>query len=191
MALFKDKMTTSSAYGLVVLAILLGLVGVGNVRDQVVLAKNDAHYAARELAKLNAIKKSDVWSERVESSAKAKEAWENTRWQGETVGVLAAKIQQELITLADKAQLRKPQVKVSNELIEIDGETIMRFSLSGSTADHFATIKLLLAIAGEDKKIIVDDVVANFFTGNRSLIRLSGLAIVQVSNGVENAGEGA
>ena len=186
----KDKMTTSSAYGLVVLGILLGLVVLGHVRDQVVQAKGNAGYAARELARLNTIKKSDVWSERVLESARAKRAWEETKWKGETVGVVAAQIQQELIKLAAQVKLTSPQVKVANELIKVDGETIMRFSLSGAASEKFSMMDLLLGIASEDKRIIVDDVIVNYFSGNRSLIRMSGLAIVEVNKTSESTGEG-
>ncbi|PHS27962.1 MAG: hypothetical protein COA84_02910 [Robiginitomaculum sp.] len=188
LSLFKDKLTTNAAYGLVVLGTLLGMLFLSNLYEFVVQVQTNALYAERELAKLNTIKKSDVWSQRVEESENAKKAWENTKLQGETVGVLAAKIQQKLITLSEGVSMMNPQIRVNNELIEVDGQTIMRFSLSGTLPRHFPPIDLLLALAEEDKRIIVDEVVTDFYKGNRSLIRLSGMAIVHIIDDSNQAG---
>ncbi len=177
---FKDKISTNAAYGLVLLAGLLALALNSNIRDRVVQAKTDTAYAARELAKLNAIKDGDEWAAREKESAIALEKWQATEWQGETVGVLAATLQQVLIQYVEDLGMENPRINVSNELIDIDGKAIMRFSLSGTTDTHSAPIELLLEMANAKKRIIVDEVITDFFSAERALVRVSGLVIVRI-----------
>ncbi len=179
-AQFREKLSPTAAYGLVVLAFLFGLMAVDPVHQRVVQAKTDSEFAARELAKLNTIENTDLWSQRAEASGAALQQWQSVKWDGETVGVLAAKIQQELIQIAQDIGLRNPQISVGNELIEVDGETIMRFSLAGAASDNTAPIELLLKTSDLQKSMVFTEVTADFFQG-RSLIRLSGLALVQVA----------
>lgn len=189
-AILKDKISTNALYGLVLLVALLAAVVLGHARDFVVQAKTNTEYASRELSKLNSIKNSDLWEKRAKDSAITLKQWQDTKWQGETVGVLAAKIQQELLKLADEVKLRDPRINVGSELIEVDGETIMRFSLSGTAPEKSALVELLLAMADGEKKIIVDEAIADFYQGNRSIIRLSGLAMVNVINRTDDQGGG-
>ncbi|MDQ7018987.1 MAG: hypothetical protein Q9M33_07455 [Robiginitomaculum sp.] len=189
--LTKVKISTHAAYGLVVLAVLLGTVMLGHVRDYATQAKTETEYAARELSKLNSIKNSDLWEQRAQESAIALKEWQSVKWQGETVGVLAAKIQQELMKQASKVKLRNPRINVGSEIIEVDGETIMRFSLSGTASSKSAVPELLLAMAEGEKKLVVDEAIADFYLDRRSIIRLSGLAIVQVINRDNKPGSGA
>jgi len=186
----KIKITNNAAYGLVMLAILLGAVMLGHVRDYVMQAKTETEYASRELSKLNSIKNSDLWKKRARESAVALKEWESAKWQGETVGVLAAKIQQELINQANKVKLKSPRINVGSEIIDVGGETIMRFSLTGTAANKPALVELLLAMAEGKNKLIIDEAIVDFYQNRRSLIRLSGLAIVHVNQRPEKQGNG-
>ncbi|PHS29124.1 MAG: hypothetical protein COA85_02010 [Robiginitomaculum sp.] len=186
--LLMGRLSTNAAYGLVVLFILLGLLAVSKIEERVTQIRTDAEFASRELAKLNSIKNSDVWKTRASESANALKTWQETRWQGETVGVLAAKIQQKLIQITEEVELKNSTISVGNELIEVNGETIMRFSLSGVSFQETAPIDVLLAAAGGKKILIIDEVVADFHQGQRNLIRLSGLALVHVINSADEQG---
>jgi hypothetical protein len=189
-AMFKDKISTNAAYGLVLLVVLLGAVALGHVRDFAIQAKTNTEYASRELSKLNSIKNSDLWENRARESAVVLKEWQDTKWQGETVGVLAAKIQQELLKLAAKIKLQNPRINVGNELIEVDGETIMRFSLSGTASSKDAFVKLLLDMSEGEKKMIVDEAIADFFQERRVTIRLSGLAMVNLISSTDDQESG-
>jgi len=182
------KLSTKAAYGLVVLFILLGLLAVSKINEHLAQIKTDAEFASRELAKLNSIKNSDVWKTRANESTKALEAWKETKWQGETVGVLAAKIQQKLIHIAEAVELKNSTINVGNELIEVNGETIMRFSLTGVSKHKTAPIDVLLAAADGEKILIIDEVVADFHQSQRNVIRLSGLALVHITNSPDKQG---
>jgi hypothetical protein len=179
---FKGKISTNAAYGMVLLAFLLGMVLLGTLREQVMQARTNTQYAKRELAKLNSINKTDVWAKRAKQSADVLQEWQNTSWQGETVGVLAATIQQSLIGIADKLDLQNAQINVGNELINIDGTTIMRYSLSGIFSDESKTMELLVAQAAGVNKLIVDEVVFDYYMAGRSQVRLSGLAVVRIAS---------
>ncbi len=189
--MLKEKVSTRAAYGIVVLILILGMVAMGTVREHVEQVRTDTEFAARELAKINTIENSDLWAKRAQVSHDALNKWQQTKWQGETVGVVAAKIQQKLIQLAEKLNMDSPQINVGNELIDFGGEIIMRFSISGASADSEAPIELLLALAENDKTIIIENVVADFYQGQRSMIRLSGMALVSISSnpGVQGTGK--
>ncbi len=185
----KGGISSNAAYGLVLLFALLAIVIAGTVREKVLQTRTNAEYAGRELAKLNSIDNSDLWAKRADKSQKALKQWQASVWEGETVGVLAAKIQQRLIVLASDMGLENSQITVGNELINIDGQTVMRFSLTGTSSGNAKPIEILLAIAKNQKTLIVDEITADFYQGQRSLVRLSGLAIVNL--GRSGAKQGA
>jgi hypothetical protein len=179
---FKGNISTNAAYGMVLLVFLLGMILLGSMREQVMQARTNTQYAERELAKLNSINKTDVWAKRAKQSADVLQEWQNTSWQGETVGVLAATIQQSLIGIADELGLQNAQINVGNELINVGGATIMRYSLSGIFSDESKTMELLIAQAAGVNKLIVDEVMFDYYTAGRSQVRLSGLAVVRIAS---------
>lgn len=178
------KVTPLVAYGLVVLFLVMGLLGLE--RFNFAQADLEARLTSREsqLARLNAIKDTDIWSDRLSTSLVLKEKTNDKLWSGSTSGVVAAQLQKTLSAISEQHDVKNLTITVDPEADDVDGIEILRFDFSGRLASGKDTIDFYGDLARYEQAIIISEmnVTNSIQTRRESYMTISGLIPISLES---------
>ena len=151
------EMTPLSAYGLLLIVCVIGFVGLEKFSDAETNMARRVIAAQTELATLSAIKQTKHWPERLAQSAKEKDVLQSQVWQGQTVGLIAAEVQQNLRELSARLDFDQVKINVYPEAVDIDGIKVLNFNMTGKAPSSKDFADFFEIIATSNKVIIVDE----------------------------------
>jgi len=151
------EMTPLAAYGLLLIACVLGFLGLEKLASAEADLEKRVVNAQTELATLSAIRDTDHWAGRLAQSSDARKSLDSGIWQGRTAGVIAAQVQQALRGMATDLEFDQLQVRVDPDPEDSDGINVLTFELTGRARSSKDFADFFKDIAAYDAIIIIDE----------------------------------
>ena len=106
-------------------------------------------------------------------------------WHGVTSGVIAAEIQQALLSLARQHKFESIQVRVDPDPIEIDGVQVLSFEFQGRSPSSKVLADYFAGLATTSKIILVDEASfsQNLDSPRPPVFTMAGIVPVQIAQG--------
>lgn len=184
------EMTPLAAYGLLIMACILGFLGLEKFASAEAQLEQRVISAQTELATLSTIRETDYWSDRLAQSTEARNVLQSQLWQGRTSGVIAAELQQTLRGMVTKLEFDQIQLRVDPDPVEIDGVSMLSFEMSSRARSSKDFADLFLDIANFEKILIIDE-----FDFSQSLrdrrpprLAMSGRVPIQIQTATQTGG---
>ena len=184
------EMTPLAAYGLLLIACVLGFLGLEKLAAAETDMERRVISAQTELATLSAIKDTDYWPERLAQSMQAREQLQTQIWQGRTPGVIAAELQQALRAMMTTLKFDQIRIRVNPDPEDIDGIKMLSFEISGRARSSKDFADFFENIATYNKIMIVDefDFAQSLRDRRRPRLALSGRVPIQITQTTDNNG---
>ncbi len=150
-------MTPLVAYGLVLIACVLGFLGLEKFAAEEAELERRVITAQTELATLSTIKETDYWPDRLAQSTRTRDQLQSQIWQGRTSGLIAAELQQALRAMATGLKFNQIQIRVDPDPEDIEGINMLSFEMSGRALSSKDFADFFEDIATYDKILIIDE----------------------------------
>ena len=151
------ELTTLAAYGLLLIACVIGFLGLESFSKAENNLESRLAAAQTELATLSSIRETDHWSDRLVESQAARDALQSQIWTGPTAGVIAAELQQALRMMAGELKFDQLQIRVDPDPVESDGVMQLSYEMSGRAPSSKDFADFFEAIATYPKILVVDE----------------------------------
>ncbi len=151
------EMTPLAAYGLLLIACVLGFLGLERFADAEAAQERRLATAQTELATLASIRETDHWTDRLTQSQTARQALQSELWTGATAGVIAAELQQALRSIAGDLKFEQIQIRVDPDPVENDAVMQLSFEMSARAVSSKDFADFFETIATYPKILIVDE----------------------------------
>lgn len=175
-AIFETQLTAPARYGLVVLALLLGIHFVRVAGQHVETSQENASLLASELALLSDANLEAVWAERAETSQTIAGAWRTLAWAAPAPGIGAAQLESAVRAKLAAGGFDKLQLQVDPEPLKEGQLQFFRFSLSGQLAPGRAH-SLLAELAASKPSLQVTSLQFSSQQKGEFSARIEGLAL--------------
>ena len=130
-AFLETQLTAPARYGLVVLAVLLGIHFVRVAAQHVETSQENASLIASELALLSDADVELVWAERAETAKTVAAAWKTLAWTAPAPGIGAAELESAVRAKLAANGFDKLQLQVDPEPLKDGQLQFFRFNISG------------------------------------------------------------
>ena len=179
------EMSALAGYGLCFILLIAGGLGVEKFAAMESQQERQVIAAQSELATLASIKDTSHWTERFLESKAAREQMQAELWHGVTSGVIAAELQQALLSLARQHKFESIQVRVDPDPIEIDGVQVLSFEFQGRSPSSKVLADYFAGLATNSKIILVDEASfsQNLDSPRPPVFRMAGIVPVQIAQG--------
>ncbi|GER06921.1 hypothetical protein GCM10007972_10990 [Iodidimonas muriae] len=177
---FKQQSNDRTLLGLKVLGCLLLFWIYLQVQDQAQMASGRAQAAQSQALSLRGLDDGTLWASRAKQARGALADWQKGQWVAPTPGIAAAMVQGELEALVNGLGAQASNIKVSPDVLTVDGQSGLRFDLT-ARGDQATIVMVLVSMALHQPRLIPGDVNANF-SKRRSNVRLSGFAPFQAQS---------
>lgn len=169
------QLTRTSQYGLVVLAVLLGLQGLRMMSERVDLLAQDTNRAAAELAAMTDGSGDDTWIDRARSAEAASQLWSQLAWAAPAPGIAAAELEATLRSRLTAQAFSQLQVEVNPEPVQEGQISYLRFTISGEMVKNRAH-SLFADLASSKPYLRVTSLRLSKRGASSFLIEVSGIA---------------
>jgi hypothetical protein len=118
----------------------------------------------------------ELWNARATEAAAAAGAWRSASWQGPSFGVLSAEIQARLMAIGAEAGVSGMVIEVDPAPLEIGSVSVLRFRFSGSALYRTSMPEFLAQVAGNDRRLLLDEASIDIGSEGPGRVTVSGLA---------------
>ncbi|HFB55299.1 MAG TPA: hypothetical protein ENJ46_05190 [Hellea balneolensis] len=175
------EITPLVAYGLVALMAIIFWLGLVTMKDSVQGVKARAQDSRQRLADLTQIKATNVWEERLAVAQKLNAQTQSSIWSGATYGVIAARAEQGLATIAQQLNIEKPLISVTPDADSIDGVDFLGYNFRGMVEDGEGFVKTLQAFTDSPQRLIIHELAIPFHDNRPSLLIVSGRFPIKIT----------
>ncbi len=170
-----NQLTPPARYGLVVLAVLLGLHFVRVFAGHVETGRENAAELASELAILSDAEVETVWAERAQTAQAVATAWRGLAWVAPAPGIGAAELESAIRSKLAANGFNQLQLEVDPEPLRDGQLQFFRFTLSGQLAPGRAH-SLLAELAASKPSLHVTTLQFSTRQKDQFAVRIEGLA---------------
>lgn len=153
-----DDVTPRVRYGLVILAALFVALGVSRWSDRLDDRRSEVETLEYRLAELNALRGTDIWTDRLAISETMTDMARARMWTGDSPGVIAAEIDQQIRAVAMLYEVENIRISVDPSTTDVGDLQIMSFQFAGNARPQTTPLPLIMRLAGTEKAIFVEDV---------------------------------
>lgn len=118
----------------------------------------------------------ELWNARATEAAASAGAWKAASWQGPSFGVLSAEIQARLMAIGAAAGVTSMVIEVDPAPLEIGSVSVLRFRFSGSALYRTSMPEFLAQVAGNDRRLLLDEASIDIGSDSPGRVTVSGLA---------------
>lgn len=188
----KDRLqgiSERTKYAIVLLLALLAIYATARLQEAAAAAMAESERARQSFNRVAGGVLDADWSRRAALASQIRSEWDGRFWDGETPGLVAARVQSALSGIAAPFNLSRASINVDPTLVETGPGVSIRFRVTARTNDVASAVDLLTAIAAHPQYLIVDDVTFRVIFGGQGQIVISGVAPFRPGSGAAQGGE--
>lgn len=174
-AFIETQLTVPARYGLVVLAVLLGVFFVRVAGQHLETSQENASLLASELALLSDANVEVIWAERAETAQSVAGEWRTLAWKAPAPGIGAAQLESAVRARLAANGFDKLQLQVDPEPLKEGQLQFFRFNISGQLAPA-RTHSLLAELAASKPSLQVTTLQFSSQQRGEFSARIEGLA---------------
>ena len=186
-----SSLNRRTAYGLIVLAFLLGFVQALNIGDRVALKKAERDVIEQRLGQYGEGLDTELWTARASAANAISGEWQSLFWPGSTTGIIASQIQSRLNTISAQTLLENVRVEVDPNIVDLPTGEALRFSVNARSSDAIDLIKALNMVSGNEPILIIRELNLNVRPDDSGIMIISGIAPIDVQSATAATPQGA
>ncbi len=171
-----EKATRREQYILVALIAVVLFAGMWRLNEISNAARLRLQALSEQVAASGDGVDEELWSARAAEAAELSSLWKAASWQGASFGVLSAEIQARLMEIGTAAGVTSMVIEVDPSPLEIGAVSVLRFRFSGAALYRTSAPEFLAAVAGNTRRLMLDEASLEISADSAGRITVSGLA---------------